>query len=401
MEININRYTLNILVYIYFFSNPILSFCQRTNSFSNDYKLDTIHYVSDLNAVKRVSSVIKMNLTENTINLLYKQNNNLILETIDLTSQIRKKRKLKNKLLNKININANSTFTFLKDTLIVASEDKLIGYILSKKSIIFQKPIKSIEYSKLINGVVLYGRYYNHNPITGIAPTCLYRYNVCTKKTDSVVLKTDFLEYSFYLPANFLTFNDKFTAYPLFGSYKLYLLNHNLETIDSIQRELNDWISPSIELHNSISKNPMDLNLYFPLLDKESFEHIHRIEFIEWLDTNQLLVRWYKYDTLLKHRVRYIDIWTKELKSTFKLTSTKIETHYPLMIDSSLFEYGFPIMSENYYTQYKSNYIVQIKSELELNPNEFKTYREYLVKRKEYGIKKEPIISIWVFKYKG
>lgn len=158
---------------------------------------------------------------------------------------------------------------------------------------------------------------------------------------DSLVLKTDFLEYTYYLPANFISFSKHYIAYPLLGTYKVYILDNKLALVDSIQREMPDWVSPSTELHQSIQNNLKNINPYFTLLDEECFHHIHRIEYIDWLDSQTLLVRWYKYDSLLKHRLRYVDIWQKD-SGLFHLLSSSPETTFPLNINGSIKEIGLP-----------------------------------------------------------
>jgi hypothetical protein len=362
------------------------------------FELDTILYIKNLKAERRVQTSIRYNISETGMTCLYKIKKNLYIENIDFKTHKRKVTKITNKVLNKQYFSSSTSFSISNDSLIFINDTCLIGYHIKTKKIFLQQRTQSIEYSFFHQQAIYYGRYYSFHPDAHIAPACVYSYNIRNGHLDSIILKADYIEYTHYLPCDPISFNPSGFIYPEFGSYKVYIVNKDFNKIDSVTRDMPNWVSPSRELHQIVKKNPYNINTYFPLLDKENFERISRIEHVRYIDSNTFLVRWFRYDTTFKQRMRTIDIWTKNDPGPFTLSSSNQETVYPILMDSLLSEYGFPLRSETSYTQYASGHIVQIKSELQLDPRKFKTYREYLINREQFGKKNEPVISIWIFK---
>jgi len=362
------------------------------------YKLDTVFNINNLKAGRRVEGVLKGYQNENLFWLIYKSDRKFTIECIDINRKTVKKFKVKNKVFNQLQLSSYSSLTIQSDTVFLCNNNRILGYKISNRKLFFDWKCKSIEYSFYKNGSIFLGRYYRHPSVSQIEPACLYKMDIRTLKIDSIKLKTDFLEYSYYLPARFISFNSNSDiAYTFFGSYKVMILNKNLMIIDSIDIYKDDWVSPSSDLHKILENPQSDINLYFPLLDKECFEKISRIELVNWIDTNRLLIRWYKYDTSLKFRIRFIDVLERR-QSSFKIISSNIETKYPILLDSLISKNGIPLFSENYYTFYHNEKIVQVRSDVNVNPNNYKTYREYLKARNEYAKNHDPNVSIWIFK---
>lgn len=375
-----------------------LSLVSQTEVVGLSYKLDTIFNIKKLKAGRRVESVLKGFSNDNLFWMIYKSDRKFTIECIDINLKTVKKFKVKNKLFNQLQLSSYSSLTVLSDSVFLCNNNRILGYEISNKKLFSDMHCKSIEYSFYKNGNIFLGRYYRHPSVSQIEPACIYKIDIRTLKIDSTILRTDYLEYSYYLPARFISFNSNSDiAYTFFGSYKVIILNKDLRIIDSIDVYKDDWVAPSDDLHKILENTKSDINLYFPLLDKECFEKISRIEFINWIDTNKIIIRWYKYDTALKFRIRYVDLLEKH-NSKFKVISSNIETKYPILLDSLISKNGIPLFSENYYTFYSKDKIVQVRSDVDVNPNSYKTYREYLKARNEYAKDHDPNVSIWIFK---
>ena len=360
------------------------------------YTLDTILYMKDLKVGRRVNDYASYNVNDSQYSCLYKHKKKLCLETYHFKTRKRTSKVIADKEVNTLSLGYHFSFASANDTCVFISDTTLVGYILSKNMVFMKRKIKSIEYSGFSDHVIYYGRFYNHIP-DKIAPACIYRYNIQTGQLDSVILKHDFMEYTHYLPAKFIAFGKNELIYPDFGSYKVYIQNNDFTSLDSVTRDIPDWISPSRDLNLSIAKNPNDIFMYFPLLDKECFEHMDRIEHLEFIDTNSFLVRWYRYDTTLQQRKRIIDIWIKK-EGKYTVAKSYYETIFPLPMDHFMLTNGIPLRSDEHYTHYTKDYIIQLKSDAALDTRTCKTYREYLEKRETYGKTDDPVVSFWVFK---
>ncbi len=106
------------------------------------------------------------------------------------------------------------------------------------------------------------------------------------------------------MPGKLITFNgDKF-VFPLFDGLNFLFVDNDFKTIDALKLATekfdSNWVLPSKSWIEAVAKNMSDFNLYWGLLTKSNSSKIAKIEYVAFIDSTNLFVRWYYYDTINK-----------------------------------------------------------------------------------------------------
>ncbi|MCC6720638.1 MAG: hypothetical protein IT243_00420 [Bacteroidia bacterium] len=190
--------------------------------------------------------------------------------------------------------------------------------------------------------------------------------------------------------------------FPLFNGLNFIFVDRNFKKIDTVNLHIekydSNWVLPSISLSQSIANNRNDLSLYWELLDRANFSKISRIEYVKFIDSNTLFVRWYSHDSIIGFSNRYSMILVKNSTSWFPVDDNSyLETPIPFNTSLSVYSGGMPLLSQSNLTTYTKHFIYQVKIDIPYIEN--LSYKEYYNKKKEKEKTLEPVISIWVFRY--
>jgi len=258
------------------------------------------------------------------------------------------------------------------------------------------------EYLFLSQQNLIAGFYYNYHPADNPFKAGLRKFDLQGNQTDSIFLDVPFPEYTHYLPRNLITFNGEKYVFPLFDGLNFLFIDRNFKNVDTvnllIEKFDSNWVFPSTSLSQSIANNRKDLSLYWELLDRANLKKISRIEYVKFIDSNTLFVRWYSYDSIIGFSKRYSMILVKNSTSWFPVEANSyLETPLPFNTSLSVYSGGMPLLSQSNLTTYTKHFIYQIKIDIPYIEN--LSYKEYYKKKKEKEKTLEPVISIWVFKY--
>ncbi len=308
------------------------------------------------------------------------------------------------KLKNKFSINTVPKDFVIQDNLLYVLIERRI-YCLSRiklKEIYSFKIVGNAEYIFISNEQLITGFYYNYHPLSSPHKAGLRKFDLKGKLLDSIFINVPFPEYTHYLPRELITFNDKKFVFPLFNGLNFILVDINFKDIDTLSLSINEfdsnWVLPSISLSKSIEEHRDDLSLYWSILDNSNYHKISRIEYVKFLDSNKLFIRWYSYDSTYKYCKRYTLLLLKEGNNwSHSKTGVNIETKIPFNTNLKLFEGGMPLLSQNCPTLYSNSNIYQIKIDIPYIENI--TYKDYYNKKNEMVKKLDPVFSLWIFKY--
>lgn len=254
----------------------------------------------------------------------------------------------------------------------------------------------------LANNQLITGFYYNYHPNDFSHKAGLKKFNFNGNLTDSIFLDIPYPEYTHYLPRKLITFNGEKFVFPLFTGLDFLFISKDFQALDTIHVShdiLNfEWTVPSKNLSELIAKNIGDLSLYWKLLDNSNSRKISRIEFVEFLDYNNLLARFYNHDTASKYNLRYT-VNLKKNANSWELSEpiARIETPLPFNTELNVFSGGMPLLSQNHLISYTKEFIYQVKIDIPFIKNS--SYKEYYLEKKEMEKRHEPVVALWIFKY--
>ena len=187
----------------------------------------------------------------------------------------------------------------------------------------------------------------------------------------------------------------------LYSMASIFFLNNDFKTIDALKLATekfdSNWVLPSKSLSEAVAKNMSDFNLYWGLLTKSNSSKIARIEYVAFIDSTNLFVRWYNYDTINKFMKRFTMNLIKSDDSWIAVqANTQAETPLHFNTNLNIFAVGMPLLSDIHLTAYTENFIYQVRIDIPYIEN--LSYRKYFLKKMEKKTL-DPVISLWVFKY--
>lgn len=401
LKINFNPNNLNkigkiIIVFLFLFM------CKVVYSQNTTFHLDSVLYFEEIPVTfSNVSRVVSAKADDDKIYTAYVRGNQFVMYNYNYSE---KELSISTfKLTHK-----HSTGTRPYDFVVT---DKFVYVLLNKevhclsrakKKVVYSFYCGRAEYLFLSGQHLITGFYYNYHPKDSKHKAGLRKFDLEGNKVDSIFLDVPFPEYTHYLPRNLISFNGDQFVFPFFDGLNLLFVDNEFKNIHSVKIPIekfdSNWVSPSISLSESVAKNIDDLSLYWRLLDNSNSKKISRIEYVEFLDSATLLVRWYSYDPQTKYTNRFVvylvkdtDSWKAEENSSFK------ETPLPFNTNLNVYNGGMPLLSQNYFTTYSKDYIYQVK--IDIPYIESVSYKEYYQRKKEKEKKLEPVISLWIFKY--
>jgi hypothetical protein len=380
----------------------ILFNCSIALAQKSSYHLDTVLYFEEIPIkYNSISRIVSTKSSEDLFYMAYINENQFYLYTYNYSKKELKKNNFKLKSNHPSEtkpydfvVNGNYVYILL---------DKVV-HCLSKEKM---KEVSSFycgnaEYLFTSGQHIITGFYYNYHPASSPYKAGLRKFNLQGIQEDSIFLNIPFPEYCHYLPRNLITFNGEKYVLPSFNGMSFFFIDKGFERIDTlifpVEKYDNKWVYPSVSLSESIAKNIDDLSLYWGLLDNSNSKKISRIEHVEFIDSNNLLVRWFSHDSQVRYSNRYLmniknisGIWHPQEKDTY------IETPLPFDTKLNIYEGGMPLLSNNYLTRYSEKLIYQMK--IDIQYIESLPYKDYFEKKKEMEKILEPIVSLWIFKY--
>jgi|GEM_PF-3587474 len=273
----------------------------------------------------------------------------------------------------------------------------------------FSAPLKRINYIELSKDYIFIAAYYNYNPLDRKHTFAIYKFDYKLNCLDSLDANPEFIEYTHYKPSHLFSANTKFISYPLLGEYGVVIMDYNLQIIDTVRNEINNWTSPSLKLSKLIKLNGRDAGPYFNLLDKENNSRISRIEYTQFLSDSVLLVRYFKFDSSISLPLRYIDIYSIKTKVDaiegdtnilISLVNSYLEDRIPFDTKSCIDSVGFPVLSWTNYSSYYGNGIWQVRPEFENVPYKGLSYMDYFQFREANILSNDPILTLWFYRVK-
>lgn len=295
-----------------------------------------------------------------------------------------------------------SSLVIYRDTLVFTSDRTM--YFLdrkTKKEVNRTSLSSSREYLYQEDGFLYTANYYNYHPKQEIQPVIITKFSSNGRLLDSISFTVPFAEYTHYAPKKFMSFKNGTFILPLFDGFRLLKIDKNLKQIDTIDLTLeidSNWVIPSIELHHSIMKNRDTLNWYWNLLDQENTKRIHRIDYVEFIGKDEILVRWFKYDSLIYMQRYFISII--KLEPTPIVIKTFDEKPSPFDISIPFSEGGLPIYSFTGRAIFVKNGLYVFSIDIPYFGNPDITYSEYYAEKKEKEKKMEPVLILKKFKLK-
>ena len=332
-----------------------------------------------------------------------KKGKELTVWSLDLNTSKKKTEVFKlNSAIPAINGVHPSSLVIYRDTLVFTSDRTM--YFLdrkTKKEVNRTSLSSSREYLYQEYGFLYTANYYNYHPKQKIHPVTITKFSSDGRLLDSISFTVPFAEYTHYAPKKFMSFKNGTFVLPLFDGFRLLKIDKNLKQIDTIDLTLeidSNWIIPSIELHHSIMNNRDNLNWYWNLLDQENTKRIHRIDYVEFIDQDEILVRWFKYDSLIYMQRYFISII--KLEPTPIVIKTFDEKPSPFDILLPFSEGGLPIYSFMGRAIFVKNGLYVFSIDIPYFGTPDITYSEYYAEKKEKEKKMEPVLILKKFKLK-
>lgn len=332
-----------------------------------------------------------------------KKGKELTVWSLDLNTSKKKTEVFKlNSAIPTINGVHPSSLVIYRDTLVFTSYRTM--YFLdrkTKKEVNRTSLSSSREYLYQEDGFLYTANYYNYQPKDWKYPVTITKFSSDGRLLDSISFTVPFAEYTHYAPKKFMSFKNGTFILPLFDGFRLLKIDKNLKQIDTIDLTLeidSNWVIPSIELHHSIMKNRDNLNWYWNLLDQENTKRIHRIDYVEFIDQDEILVRWFKYDSLIYMQRYFISII--KLEPTPIVIKTFDEKPSPFDISLPFSEGGLPIYSFMGRAIFVKNGLYVFSIDIPYFGNPDITYSEYYAEKKEKEKKMEPVLILKKFKLK-
>lgn len=332
-----------------------------------------------------------------------KKGKELTVWSLDLNTSKKKTEVFKlNSAIPTINGVHPSSLVIYRDTLVFTSDRTM--YFLdrkTKKEVNRTSLSSSREYLYQEDGFLYTANYYNYHPKQEIQPVIITKFSSNGRLLDSISFTVPFAEYTYYAPKKFMSFKNGTFILPLFDGFRLLKIDKNLKQIDTIDLTLeidSNWVIPSIELHHSIMKNRDTLNWYWNLLDQENTKRIHRIDYVEFIGKDEILVRWFKYDSLIYMQRYFISII--KLEPTPIVIKTFDEKPSPFDISIPFSEGGLPIYSFTGRAIFVKNGLYVFSIDIPYFGNPDITYSEYYAEKKEKEKKMEPVLILKKFKLK-
>lgn len=369
---------------------------------NSEYRLDSILNFKDIPITSSgISRNVGIKSSDDKILISFVRENRFFLyEYNHITKKLMKS---DFKLKNKYPISTRPVdFIVDEDTIYLLLNRKICYLSRVKKKEIFSINCGEAEYLFLANNQLITGFYYNYHPNDFSHKAGLKKFNFNGNLTDSIFLDIPYPEYTHYLPRKLITFNGEKFVFPLFTGLDFLFISKDFQTLDTIHVShdiLNfEWTVPSKNLSELIAKNIGDLSLYWKLLDNSNSRKISRIEFVEFLDSNNLLARFYNHDTASKYNLRYT-VNLKKNANSWELSEpiARIETPLPFNTELNVFSGGMPLLSQNHLISYTKEFIYQVKIDIPFIKNS--SYKEYYLEKKEMEKRHEPVVALWIFKY--
>ncbi|MCO6494497.1 MAG: hypothetical protein J5I91_02310 [Bacteroidetes bacterium] len=261
-------------------------------------------------------------------------------------------------------------------------------------------PISDFGYLFSDNEHLYLGRYYDYHPNDSKNKAGLFKYTKQGKVLDSILLEVPFIEYTHYIPNQLFTFNGQSFVMPLFDSYTLLAINKDFKSIDTFSFAKENWVSPSIEVSNSFKANFDQKDRFYRILDNENYKRISRIEFVEFTDNNELMVRYFQFDpsNTLSSNQRYIDRYKFTKGNFVKLQETQIET--PKLDPNLPMKQGHVNLNSNsIVSHYFNDGFIYFRFDVPVEITSAMTEVEYKEIKNEQVAKNNPAINIWFFRY--
>lgn len=369
---------------------------------NSEYHLDSILNFSDIPITSNsISRNVCIKSIDDKIFISHIKKNRFYL--YEYSHQTKKLVQADFKLKDNYSISTRPIDFIIDDDTIYLLLNRSIHYLSrTKKKEVFSVNCGEAEYLFKSKNQLITGFYYNYHPADYPHKAGLKKFNLKGNIIDSLFIDIPFPEYTHYLPRKLITYNNHKFVFPLFSGLDFLFVDNDFRTIDtlSISNEiLNfEWITPSIKLSDLVAKNIDDLSMCWKLLDQSNSKKISRIEFVEFTDSNNLLVRFYNHDTSSKYNLRYI-LNLKKDENRWKLSRpfALVETPLPFNTDLNIFSGGMPLLSQNHLISYTKDFIYQVKIDIPFIKNS--SYKEYYTEKKEMEKLHEPIVALWIFKY--
>lgn len=291
----------------------------------------------------------------------------------------------------------------LSDEFVYVLFDRRISCLSKKK----MKEVSSFNpgnagYVFLSGNHLITGLYYNYHPLDNVPKAGLRKFDLNGNLIDSIDLKVPFPEYTHYNPQKLISFNGEKFIFPLFNGLNFIVVDSNFITVDTVSLSVDKydsmWVLPSKALSVSVARNMDDLSLYWGFMDDANFRKIARTEYVEFVDSNNLLIRWYSRDTTKGTSNRYT-LNLINTNNTWQPNSSAAHLETPIPFDTSkkLFSGGMPLFSHSHLIAYTRDFMYQVK--IDIPYIEDLSYRTYFNKKKEMEKVLDPVISLFIFKY--
>lgn len=376
--------------------------CSVAFSQNSSFHLDSVLYFDEIPvSYNEVSRIVSSKSSGDNFYMAFVLDNHFHLYTYNHSKKDLKKDNFK--LNNKHSLGTRPYDFIVTDNYVYILLDKTV-HCLSKAKM---KEVCSFycgraEYLFLSQENIIVGFYYNYHPDDSPYKAGLRKFNLQGIQKDSFFLNIPFPEYTHYLPRNLISYNGETFVFPTFNGLSFLFIDKDFKSVDTlilpVEKYDSSWVFPSLSLSKSIAENMDDLSLYWGLLDNANSNKVSRIEFIEFIDSNNLLVRWYSHDPKKGYSNRYSMNLTSISGSWHpQEPDSHIETPIPFNTSLNIYAGGMPLLSQNYLTRYSTNFIYQMK--IDIPYIESLSYKEYYQNKREKEKTLEPIISLWVFKY--
>ncbi len=391
---NVRRKIITIFFLIYH--------CSVVYSQNSSFHLDSVLYFDEIPVTySEVSRIVSSKSYGDIFYIAFIRDNNFHLYTYNHSKKLLKKDNFK--LNSKLAIGMKPYDFVVTDNDVYVLLDKKI-HCLSKAKMkeVYSFYCGRAEYLFLSQEHIIAGFYYNYHPDDSPYKAGLRKFNLQGIQEDSVFLDLPFPEYTHYLPRNLISYNGKKFVFPSFWGLNFLFVDKDFRHIDTlflaVDKYDSTWVFPSQALSKSIAENMDNLSLYWGLLDNANSSKVSRIEFVEFTDSNNLLVRWFSPNPKRGYSDRF-SMNLKNIAGSWKPQEavSYLETPIPFNTSLNIYAGGMPLLSHNFLTSYSPKHIYQIK--IDIPYVESLTYKEYYQRRMEKEKVLDPIISLWVFKY--
>lgn len=360
-------------------------------------KLDTVIYAENIPFNVKMplnsKSSVFSKVIDNHLFVAYIHKGKLQFEDYDLSTDNLSRKSYEIKLSRKNNV--PYIFDFHVDyesgeAFVLTTNDRMLKLSLTDGKLVYSMKVSRFNYVFADKDFLYLGRYYNYKNIQNQG--LIAKYSKDGDLLDSIAFNIPFPEFTQCNQNKLMTFNGQTFAVPLFDGYNILLIDKDFKTLNTFTLNKENWVAPSHEKKEIVSN---DNNISFTLLEEVN-NSVSRISGIDFLDNNNLLVRYFQNED--SERDSYIDILSFD-KGNLKLKKGSIleypnkiqsdvhlkETHVLLDIDSDY----------NYY----SKGIIQIRAELPVEINSTTTYMEYQDSLQEKSKTENPSWGIWFFSF--